>query len=405
MKYIWLKCFYWLSNQKISDRKIRQKSLRWWWSLLAGGLAAWIVSFSGSIGVAETPHPGAKIPAAEIITAQASAVAQPKSAEKNDTENLKSYPIESKPVKVSIGLHMSNLANIDQATESFDIGGYLMYTWRDPRLAYQSKSNGLDVKDSSLDQIWHPALEMVNAKASVLSDTIVEILPDGTVLAQERFIRTLSSALELQKFPFDRQSFDVVIESLRYGKSMVELVVDPTKISIGKDKFVSLSEWNLGKIIGTSDKSFFPPEKQDYGRVTIAIQADRAPGFYISKVIIPLLLITMASWSVFWIKPQEFSTQISVAFTNLLTIVALLLVINDKLPRVGYLTLMDGFTAICFLSILIVILELLITHRLVSIDNHDKAENIHRFAQWVMPIGFVGSNLILLLGMGLLTSQ
>jgi Neurotransmitter-gated ion-channel ligand binding domain/Neurotransmitter-gated ion-channel transmembrane region len=405
MKYIWLKCFYWLNDQKISDRKIRQKSLRWWWFLLAGGLAAWIVLSSGSIGVAETPPPGAKIPAAEIIIAQASAADQPKSAEKNDTENLKSYPIAAKPIKVSIGLHMSNLANIDQSTESFDIGGYFMYTWRDSRLAYQPQPNKSGVKDSSLDQIWHPALEMVNTKASISSDTIVEILPDGTVLAQEHFIRTLSSALDLQRFPFDKQSFDIVIESLRYGKSMVELVSDPTKISIGKDKFVSLSEWNLGKISGTNGKSFFPPEQQDYGRVTIGLDADRVPGFYISKVIIPLLLITIASWSVFWIKPQEFSTQISVAFTNLLTIVALLLVINDKLPRVGYLTLMDGFTAICFLSILVVILELLITHRLVSIDNHKKAENIHRLAQWVMPIGFVVSNLTLLLSMGMLTPR
>jgi Neurotransmitter-gated ion-channel ligand binding domain len=392
---MWLKCFYWLS-----DRKIRQKSLRWWWFLLAGGLAAWIVLFSGSIGAVETSPP-----VAEITIAQAREVAQSKPAEKTEPENLKSYPIEAKPIKVSIGLHMSNLANIDQTTESFDIGGYLMYTWRDFRLAYQPLSNGSAGKDSSLDQIWHPALEMVNTKASISSDTIVEILPDGTVLAQERFIKTLSSALELQKFPFDRQSFDVVIESLKYGKSMVELVVDSTKISIGKDKFVSLSEWNLGTITGINGKSFFPPEQQDYGRVTVSIYADRVPGFYISKVIVPLLLITIASWSVFWIKPQEFSTQISVAFTNLLTIVALLLVINDKLPRVGYLTLMDGFTAICFLSILIVILELLITHRLVSTESQSKAENIHRLAQWIMPIGFVVSNLILLMSMGLLTSR
>jgi Neurotransmitter-gated ion-channel ligand binding domain len=395
MKNIWWNRFSWLCN-----RKIRRKLLRCWWLLLAGGLASWIVFSSGSIGVAEPPPPTAK-----IVVAQASAADQTKPAEKTNPENLKSYPVEAKPVKVSIGLHISNLANIDQSTESFDVAGYLLYTWRDSRLAYQPQPNGLEAKDSSLDQIWHPVLEMVNIKAAVSSEAIVEILPDGTVLVQERFIKTLSSALELQKFPFDRQSFDIVIESLKYGKSMVELVADPTKTSIGKDKFVSLSEWNIGKVVGVNSKSFFSPEKQDYARVTVEIRADRIPGFYISKVMVPLLLITITSWSVFWIKPQEFSTQISVAFTNLLTIVALLLVINDKLPRVGYLTLMDGFTAICFLSILIVILELVVTHRLVSLDNQDKAENIHHFAQWIMPISFVLSNLALLYSMGLLTSQ
>jgi hypothetical protein len=48
---------------------------------------------------------------------------------------------------------------------------------------------------------------------------------------------------------------------------------------------------------------------------------------------------------------------------------------------------------------------LLITHRLVSTESQSKAENIHRLAQWIMPIGFVVSNLILLLSMGLLTSR
>jgi Neurotransmitter-gated ion-channel ligand binding domain/Neurotransmitter-gated ion-channel transmembrane region len=382
----------------LGNRPQRQ-SKRWWWFLLAWGLAAAIVLFSESMAVAESSHV-----AVETLISQGIVVTPPSPEPKTEVENLKSYPIEAKPVKVSIGLHVSNLVNIDQSTESFDIGGYLMYSWRDARLAYQAPSNTLNSKDSSLDQIWHPALEMVNAKAAATSDVSVEILPDGTVLAQERFVRTLSSALVLQKFPFDQQSFDIVVESLKYGKSMVALVADPTKISIGKDKFVSLSEWKLGEVVGRNGKSFFPPEKQDYSRVTVEIHAQRIPGFYIFKVIIPLLLITIASWSVFWLKPQEFSTQISVAFTNLLTVVALLLVINDKLPRVGYLTFMDGFTMICFVSILIVILELVVTHRLVSHDSQNKAEKIHRLAQWLMPIGFVLSNSILLLSMNLFSS-
>lgn len=390
MKNIWCKHSFWRGYGRL-----RRQSQRWCWLLVAMGLMAWIIWLEDLTVAAEL-----LAPTPEVRIAQVSGAAQPEV--KTAPEDLKSYPIEAKPVRVSIGLHVSNLANIDQSTESFDVAGYLLYTWRDSRLAYQPQSNKLNTKDSSLDQIWHPALEMVNTKASATSDINVEILPDGTVMAQERFIKTLSSALELQKFPFDKQSFDIALESLKYGKSMIELVAAPTKISIGKDKFVSLSEWKLEEMSYDNGKSFFPPEKQEYSRVTVKINAQRIPGFYIFKVITPLLLITIASWSVFWLKPQEFSTQISVAFTNLLTVVALLLVINDKLPRVGYLTFLDGFTMICFVSILFVILELVVTHRLVSHDGQNKAEEVHRLAQWLMPIGFVLSNLILLLSMNLL---
>jgi hypothetical protein len=117
---------------------------------------------------------------------------------------------------------------------------------------------------------------------------------------------------------------------------------------------------------------------------------------------IPLLLITIASWSVFWLDPKEFSTQITIAFTNLLTVVALLLVINDKLPRVGYLTLMDGFTMICFMTILIAILVLIIAHRSITNDDRHRAQHIHALARWIGPTGFLLSNLILFASMNFL---
>jgi Neurotransmitter-gated ion-channel ligand binding domain/Neurotransmitter-gated ion-channel transmembrane region len=317
---------------------------------------------------------------------------QPK---EEDPEDLKYPPRRTEPIKISIGLHVSNLADIEQASEIYGMAGYLLYSWRDPRLAYNPQPTPARNKVVSLEQIWHPALEMVNFKSSNSSETSAEILPDGTVVAQERFSRTLSSGLDLRHFPFDQQRLQVVLESLKYGDNTVVLGADPSKISIGTDSFVSLSEWQIGSIQGRNGKSFFPPEQQHYSRVTIEVQVKRNFGFYLFKIMLPLLLITIASWSVFWIEPQEFSTQITIAFTNLLTVVALLLVINDSLPRVGYLTLMDGFTMLCFLTILIAILELVFTHRLQAGGNSQQALKIHHLARWIFPTFFIFANLML----------
>lgn len=309
-------------------------------------------------------------------------------------ETLKLLP-NKQPIEVSIGLHISNLADINQASETFAVAGYLMYHWKDPRLAYNPKTEGTTTKSSKLEEIWHPHLEMVNFKSSESSDTTVDIAPDGTVSAQERFSKTLSSGLELDRFPFDRQKLLVVVESLKFPKNSVQLKADPAKISIGTDSFVTLSEWTVNQVNGQSSTSFFPPEKQTYSRVSVEINIQRNSGFYIFKVMVPLLLITIASWSVFWINPQEFSTQIGIAFTNLLTIVALLLVINDSLPKVGYLTFMDGFTMMCFMAILAAILELVVAHRWETNNNHNRAEKIHHIARWLVPSIFVLGNLIL----------
>lgn len=374
---------------------------RWFSWIIAVGLACWIV-LSGRSIAGQSPH----IVSNELGAVESSLVAQSVPELSANVDNsklsaadlLKSIPISTSPIKVSVGLHLSNLAEIDQASETFDSAGYLMYRWRDPRLAYQPQQQETS-RASSLDEIWHPAMEMVNFKSSASSDTVVDILPDGTVQAQERFAKTLSSGLALQKFPFDHQSLQVVLESLKYDDQAVELIVDSSKISIGKDSFVSLSEWQIGKISGSSGKSFFPPEQQHYSRITIGISVKRNYGFYVLKVMMPLLLITIASWSVFWIDPREFSTQIGIAFTNLLTVVALLLVINDTLPRVSYLTMMDGFTMICFLTILMAILVLIIAHRSTTKDHHHRANKVQHLARSIVPIGFGLSNLILFVSM------
>lgn len=359
---------------------------------MAIGLASWIC-LSGGFTFAQQPLPAIEsmIAAQSPLEAQATVDSSTLSA----ADLLKLTPISTAPIKVSVGLHVSNLADINQTSETFDAAGYLMYNWRDARLAYKPQANETS-RASSLDKIWHPNIEMVNFKSSTNSDTSVDILPDGTVQAQERFSKTLSSGLALQKFPFDRQSLQIVLESLEYNDRSVELVADSPKIGIGTDSFVSLSEWQTGAVTGLNTKSFFAPENQYYSRVTIKIQVVRNYGFYVLKVILPLLLITIASWSVFWIDPQEFSTQIGIAFTNLLTVVALLLVINDTLPRVGYLTLMDGFTMLCFMTILVAILVLIIAHRSTTKDNHHRAHKVQNLAKMVVPIGFFLSNLCLI---------
>jgi hypothetical protein len=404
MKNTRFRCFYipvGKANHSFASSQTRQRRVRWLGLIIAMGLAAWI-TISGKSIMAQQPtfQPAQILQSREYLVAESPSIpaenlTSPVSGSTpSEADMLRSMPIGKTPLKVSIGLHVSNLADINQASETFDVAGYLMYNWRDPRLAYQPQPNETS-RASSFDKIWHPAIEMVNFKSSTSSDTLVNILPDGTVEAQERFSKTLSSGLTLQKFPFDRQSLQVVLESLQYDARSVKLIADSDRISIGTDSFVSLSEWQIGKLTGTNSQSFFPPEKQHYSRVTVAINVNRNSGFYVFKIMLPLLLITVTSWSVFWIDPQEFSAQIGIAFTNLLTIVALLLVINDTLPRVGYLTLMDGFTMICFLTIVVAVLVLIFAHRSTIKDNGNRAQKIHNLARWSVPATFVLLNIIL----------
>ena len=206
-------------NNGASDwgQAMRNIRFRWFSLALAVGLACWIcLNDSAVTAQPQSLLSTATIEIPSILLAQTPTEVTTKvdSSKLSEADAVKLTPVKL-PVKVSIGLYLSNLAEIDQASETFDAAGYLMYGWRDSRLAYKPQQNETS-RGFSLDKIWHPAIEMVNFKSSTNSDTSVDILPDGTVLAQERFAKTLSSGLTLQKFSFDRQSLQVVLESLKY---------------------------------------------------------------------------------------------------------------------------------------------------------------------------------------------
>ena len=64
----------------------------------------------------------------------------------------------------------------------------------------------------------------------------------------------------------------------------------------------------------------------------VEFTASRNVQHYILKVILPLVLIVMMSWAVFWIDPVTSNSQISIAVTSMLTLIAYRFAVDSQLP-------------------------------------------------------------------------
>lgn len=60
----------------------------------------------------------------------------------------------------------------------------------------------------------------------------------------------------------------------------------------------------------------------------------RRYGFYLYKVVLINMLLTIWSWVMFWMDVTEFADRMNVVLTLFLANVAFLFVISDKLPKV-----------------------------------------------------------------------
>src|SRR5271166_1614589 len=315
------------------------------------------------------------------------------------TDPILQPPFEDgKPIDVVIGLHIVNIASIDEVDEQFQMDAYLFARWKDKRLAYTPSGPDDQERNYAFGQIWIPQLEMINAATPRNRyDSSIRVAPDGTVNYAERSKVGLSSKFALRHFPFDRQSLVIIIHPfLVDGPHIRFKLIDTSAWTASEfESYSSLAQWRLTAVeprVGVAST---------YGGLTVPearfeISVQRRSSFYIWKVFLPLLLMVFLSWAVFWIEAGDLSNQVQVAVTTILTVIAFAFAISATMPRLPYLTYIDAFFLECYIYVFIAVLELMtvhVTHR--SEVRRDLGLRIRRYSRWVIPASFVVTNAII----------
>jgi len=99
-------------------------------------------------------------------------------------------------------------------------------------------------------------------------------------------------------------------------------------------------------------------------------------------------MIVMMSWVVFWIDPKAAGTQISVSMTSMLTLIAYRFAVGADLPKVSYLTRLDGFILLSTILVFTSLVEVLLTSTLAQGDSLAMARRIDLWARLIFPVAF-----------------
>jgi hypothetical protein len=128
------------------------------------------------------------------------------------------------------------------------------------------------------------------------------------------------------------------------------------------------------------------------------MDVERKSLFMVRLVIVPLLLIVVLSWSVFWMDQSSLGDRISVSFIGILTVVAYQIVLSEILPRISYLTLMNGFLSMSFFVMCASVGVSLWVGWLDRRGQTATGDRIDRRCRWIFPVVYLG---LLLLTVGL----
>jgi hypothetical protein len=296
---------------------------------------------------------------------------------------------------------VTNLVAIDEARETFEVAGYIIAKWRDPRLALPSDvaSDNGQSRTFKYEDLWTPPIEGSNSVSHKTNAYFLEADKDGLVTYVERFDSTLSSGLNLRKFPFDTQTLEFDYQPFASLPSAIQFspqVLSGTGIS--PDSHTELAAWRVKELRYKTDKTatigFFPPT----GEAIFQIVVKRRSGFYIWKIFLPLFMLTMIPAVVFWIDVKDIDWMLKVPMTMLLSMVAFEFTIARDLPRIGYLTFLDAAFITSFAFCFVNILEITVVYAMQRNDLRPHALKLHTVGRWAYPLAYCAAILFLAIG-------
>jgi len=321
-----------------------------------------------------------------------------------DPALLLAPPPADGPVVVQASFVLRDINDIDDSAETFQFGGILTLTWKDPRQAFDPAKAGVaekfyqgDYQFNEIAPAWYPQVQLVN-ESGVFETTAVLLRskPDGTQTLIQSIDAVAEGDFQLRRLPFDSQRLKATFEILGMSDKEVRLEVAPGE-SVAVPVPVHVPQWELRDtrlLPGDRLAAEVGPDRR-LSQVALVIDVERVPMFVVRLIVFPLSIIVALSWAVFWMDRAAIADRISVSFVGILTAVAYQLVVGDIMPDVAYVTVLHGFLNISFLMMCASVVVNLIAGWYDQSGWPDTADLIDRRCRWIFPLAYLG---FLLLG-------
>ena len=273
------------------------------------------------------------------------------------TELLTPPPSDG-PFVVQTGFQLLDITMIDDQSETFEFTGILSVQWKDERQAFDPAAEGVPEKfyqgNFQFNEIatsWYPEISLLNTAGTFeRGEPLLRIRPDGTSILVTPVSATAKSELQLRHYPFDSQSLQVVFAMPGYTDA--EVVMQPLPLPALAPSDIRVPQWVLSQTRHMTETVIPTAPGQD-GRTSVFIfemDVKRQGAFVMRLVIGPLFLVVILSWSVFWMDRASVGDRMSVSFVGLLTAVAYQIVLGDILPHISYLTPVNVFVNVSFIT-------------------------------------------------------
>lgn len=209
---------------------------------------------------------------------------------------------------------------------------------------------------------------------------------------------------DYQKFPYDIQNLTISIENKNHNKKEILYIKDDKNAFMNSisDKNIEIlngDQYIIKQLTCTNSlyiykTNFGDPStigNDEYSRINFNIEVMRNPFGIMLKLALPLFVVLILSYLVFYIPDNEIGTASGLTVTSLLAAIAFQWTISDSLPKVSYFTTVDNVFYLVYSYIFYAMAQTVVTYNLS--DGSEKAKRISNtielHSRWLFPLTFL----------------
>eukprot|EP01047_Picozoa_sp_COSAG01_P019067 COSAG01_NODE_1050_length_11922_cov_8.014632_1_plen_310_part_00 len=257
--------------------------------------------------------------------------------------------VDGEPIWVDCRINVFRISDVDTVSLKANQHTIIIMYWTDPRMIGWKDQWGIPA------HLWGPKLELDNGAEATTEQTefLVADAERGRMKRGWRYRGTIYNDMDLHDFPFDMDAIDIRFLTVSswetFDGSRGGDMAKGKSYNVRKVQHADEGEWlmlgwsgeiNEFKTLGISDQIYIEEvgPQGDYGvQINISIHVSRRFQFYWWKVLVPLWICTVMSFTTFWFKIDAFSDRISSGSTWFLATFAMLYVTGENLPKTDFL--------------------------------------------------------------------
>ncbi len=294
------------------------------------------------------------------------------------------------PTVVGLGVYFQDIASLSDVAQTLDTDVYMIVRWRDRRLADPARGDAAAECPVPDGRLWMPAIEPENLRGrqSFYRDRFL-VDARGVVTFARRLWVKLSYPLDFRDFPLDSHVWKVTLWPVLARAD--EVVFYPLGRATGMGERLSIQGWRVRGPRTETSTGPRPARSGTYARFDVEVPLERDWSYHAWKLGVPLVLIVLMAYGVYFIPATALPQQIGLGTTAMLTLIAYMLTLGSTLPRISYLTRADRFFVGSAILVFLGLVKAVAAAALGQSPRAGVFDQVNRWGRWVFPLAMLAN--------------